>query len=401
MRRGEIPALTGLRGVAALLVLINHYAVWCAPFKWSTAPPLIVGVASTSDFGMTLFFTLSGFVITYNYAALDWLYRPVGSFLDFAWRRISRLGPGLLLFCIVIALSTPQSAELPFKLWALLSVPSVQTWYPFKIGGVLASDSYFHVSWSISTEFMMYWMFAIAAVVLAAARHRAWTLIALALVAITAIVLASGAYFVPLPPVTDQLTDAERARWFFDLSPWWRILNFAFGAAAALAVMRRLSIPRGLLSVALVAVAAIYVGHIFGFSLSATMTQVVTAASFAVLMAVSTEATAVNTILGVRPLMFVGEISYSLYLFHFLAPRLIHNMNVEPFTAGALPLYALQFVAALLLALAIAAGLFRIVEQPAQSFLRRMGHPQNGRHQSFRLPKIQANPRCLRGGAPG
>jgi len=48
----------------------------------------------TSDFGLTLFFALSGFAITY--AALDWLYRPVSSSPDLPRdRMISNMRTGI------------------------------------------------------------------------------------------------------------------------------------------------------------------------------------------------------------------------------------------------------------------------------------------------------------------
>jgi peptidoglycan/LPS O-acetylase OafA/YrhL len=58
MKQGEIPALTGLRGVAALCVVLGHYAGWlivvpraempASYWAWSGALPGI---------GMSIFFT--------------------------------------------------------------------------------------------------------------------------------------------------------------------------------------------------------------------------------------------------------------------------------------------------------------------------------------------------------
>jgi peptidoglycan/LPS O-acetylase OafA/YrhL len=69
MNRGEIPALTGLRGVAAMCVVLGHYAGWLIVvpraempawyWAWSGALPGI---------GMSIFFTLSGFVIALSYS---------------------------------------------------------------------------------------------------------------------------------------------------------------------------------------------------------------------------------------------------------------------------------------------------------------------------------------------
>lgn len=68
-RRQDVPALTGLRFLAAFVVLLAHAAL--ATFA-SDRPPegAVMWLSRASGFGMTLFFVLSGFVIHYNYATL-------------------------------------------------------------------------------------------------------------------------------------------------------------------------------------------------------------------------------------------------------------------------------------------------------------------------------------------
>ena len=66
----QLPALTGLRFIAAFSVLVGHAVVWTGGEKVlvSTAPYITQGPA----LGMPLFFVLSGFVIHYNYGE-KWL----------------------------------------------------------------------------------------------------------------------------------------------------------------------------------------------------------------------------------------------------------------------------------------------------------------------------------------
>jgi peptidoglycan/LPS O-acetylase OafA/YrhL len=59
-RPAPIPALTGMRFVAALMVFVSHYGVPGI----SGVPAL---VASFGYVGVTFFFILSGFVLTYNH----------------------------------------------------------------------------------------------------------------------------------------------------------------------------------------------------------------------------------------------------------------------------------------------------------------------------------------------
>lgn len=66
MRKGHLPALDGLRGLAILLVLLDHvtlYTPW--PSGW---PPLLVQIGLFGWAGVQLFFILSGFLIFLPYA---------------------------------------------------------------------------------------------------------------------------------------------------------------------------------------------------------------------------------------------------------------------------------------------------------------------------------------------
>lgn len=73
----EIASLTGLRGVAALCVVVAHYALMTAVTPVAVLPrwiPAWGGICS--NVGMSIFFTLSGFVIALSYTAWDWKRHP-------------------------------------------------------------------------------------------------------------------------------------------------------------------------------------------------------------------------------------------------------------------------------------------------------------------------------------
>src|SRR5579863_9108994 len=69
VRREELPALTGLRFVAAFSVLLAHSASILMR-SYETPGSAVFWLKQGSGLGMTLFFVLSGFVIHYNYATL-------------------------------------------------------------------------------------------------------------------------------------------------------------------------------------------------------------------------------------------------------------------------------------------------------------------------------------------
>lgn len=83
MRRVNVPSLTGLRALAALLVYLHHYN----PFPKSA---FLYRLAHEGYVGVTVFFVLSGFLITWNYA--DKL-RTLGELKRFYLLRFARIIP--------------------------------------------------------------------------------------------------------------------------------------------------------------------------------------------------------------------------------------------------------------------------------------------------------------------
>jgi hypothetical protein len=139
--RQDLPALTGLRFVAAFSVLIGHGFAWILA-DHETPGGLVFWVSQISGFGMTLFFVLSGFVIHYNYGKLVTTKgaRGVAAFL---WARFARLYPLFLLMMLVyVALSSRTLALLagnPERFGSILqALPyfllSIHTWVYSLIG---------------------------------------------------------------------------------------------------------------------------------------------------------------------------------------------------------------------------------------------------------------------------
>lgn len=103
MRGAEIKALTGLRIVAAVWVVLFHFR----PILYEAAPDFTETFAPVLDCGaqgVDLFFILSGFVLTWNY--LDrmgpgWSTRAT---LHFLWLRLSRVWPVYLVTLHLAAL---------------------------------------------------------------------------------------------------------------------------------------------------------------------------------------------------------------------------------------------------------------------------------------------------------
>lgn len=149
----QLDALTSLRFVAAMYVLLFHYV---AAFPGGSPNPNFTRFGYT---GVTFFFILSGFILAHNYHAVDFGER-LNRYRFFA-ARISRIYPVYLLSLLV---------SLPFALSALVKMPpgllrnlaassgllaplGMHAWVP---GASCAINC---PAWSISTEFFFYLLF--------------------------------------------------------------------------------------------------------------------------------------------------------------------------------------------------------------------------------------------------
>jgi peptidoglycan/LPS O-acetylase OafA/YrhL len=151
--------LESLRGVAALIVVMYH-AVWTNPItglRFFQNSPLMV------DF----FFVLSGFVMFHSYGQK--LHALTGVF-RFLWLRIGRLYPLHLVFVLVFLLFECAKfvAEKRFGIVADKPPFTVNSGYALFTNlllihslGVHNSLTFNYPSWSISTEFYAYVLFAV------------------------------------------------------------------------------------------------------------------------------------------------------------------------------------------------------------------------------------------------
>lgn len=217
VRTGEIKALTGLRIVAAMWVVLFHYR----PLLWEASPRLKDDLGPLLDSGaqgVDLFFILSGFVLTWNY--LDRMgpafsIRATGHFL---WLRLSRVWPVYLVTMHLAALwiivtlhvgDVPSpDAERLTAISYLRQLAMVQLWFaPY-----FDETSWDGPAWSISAEWLAYLLFgALILLVFRIARvSRARTLLGLAFCAAlppTILLLGSGVLYTPwswLPRIVAQ-----------------------------------------------------------------------------------------------------------------------------------------------------------------------------------------------------
>ncbi len=370
VRTGEIRALTGLRIVAALWVVLFHYR---SPL-WAASPRLHDDMAPLFDagaMGVDLFFILSGFVLTWNY--LDrmgpaWSTRGT---LHFLWLRLSRVWPIYLVtmhLAAVWIIVTLHVGNLPSPDAEKLNATSyvrqllmVQLWFePFFDG-----TSWDGPAWSISAEWLAYLLFGLLVLVVfrIARVSRARTLLFLAVLASlppTVLLLGSGMLYTPwswLPRIVAQ---------------------FSAGALACAAVRRlRLSdAGRRTAGWASVALVAAIVAGLYYYSAHPVAGMVDSGALTAVLFLPLVVALSVGTgslpaVLSTRFMHYGGRISFSLYMIH----EPVHTVWEWAVRQYQINLTMAEAKVAVVGLIAVAVGaamlLYHFVEEPAQRWMRR------------------------------
>ena len=133
MMRVKLDALTGLRIVAAGMIVAHHSRVLQIP-----VPNYAL------DHGVSFFFVLSGFIIAYAYPKLD----GKGEVLKFLVARIARIWPAhfVALLLVVAFLQMPLDRMFLANMFLLHGWVPSWPWY----------FSYNAPSWSISTELFFY-----------------------------------------------------------------------------------------------------------------------------------------------------------------------------------------------------------------------------------------------------
>lgn len=327
--RKTIQELTGLRGIAALLVLIGH-SIYVAPIlkTWPTAP--LMNVLTLC--GMSVFFILSGIVICYNYQESVTEERGQGIFRFFL-ARFARLYPLYIVVVIgafVLVLMTHAyhgeffGAGTATEVSALsVYLTGTQSWfYAFvndkQVVYLMGPGS---VTWSISTEFALYFCFL--PIAFALKRFRCSGILVMLLGAVLFAAWYAFAYYCPwLTSMMDRLFPGhpgEAATYFTYRSPIPRLFEFLSGCGIALLYRDglpeesvrscRIAASIGVfVAAALIALMALRIVDFDGCrTLFASPCMV--ALCFAVFVYGS-------KILRSRPLGFMGDVSYSTYLIH-------------------------------------------------------------------------------------
>lgn len=170
MRKPELAGLTGVRFYAALLVFLSHVTILPGMDVFSGR----MLVFNAGVVGVSFFFVLSGFILTYNYSDLFQNSIFKSDYQRFVWDRLTKIYPVHLL---MLAAMIPLQLMSPNKPLDWRAVPFhfllSQCFWPFTTPDFYA---YLNVpSWSISCEWLFY-LLAPLLLFLALGSSRRWIL---------------------------------------------------------------------------------------------------------------------------------------------------------------------------------------------------------------------------------
>ncbi|CAL9286726.1 acyltransferase family protein [Streptomyces sp. SudanB182_2057] len=355
-RRPRLDSLTGARFIAAGLVFVCHLATG-GFFTAGTAAAdgLMSATKSAGTIGVSFFFVLSGFVLT-------WSVRPGDTYRGVLRRRLVKIFPNHVV-TFALALLVYAAASTPLGT-GLLNLLLLQAWSTDPTVFLSVNGA----SWSLSCELLFYALFPLLLVVInriGAARLWWWAAGVVAAVMVLPVVAGLLPADPAFPATGSWLDGVSIDRlWFVYIFPLTRLLEFALGMLMARIVLSGRWIRLAWPWAGLLAVAAYVLGLCTPMLYTVAAVTVVPLALLIAALAVS-DAAGRGTALSGGLMRRLGEASFAFYLVHGIVIAYLG----EHLVAAHGPLTTTESVLVSLLALAVslalAFALYHAVEMPA------------------------------------
>jgi peptidoglycan/LPS O-acetylase OafA/YrhL len=334
----QLHALTSIRFFFASMVVVGHFAGHF-PNHFSGAPDFIFRMAPLA---VSWFFMLSGFIIAYNYPTLDGARQRK----TFIISRIARLWP--VHFVTLIAGYYIVGKAYPS--WFLSHALLVQTW----TADANIAQAYNAPSWSISNEMFFYLFYA--AIFIVASSWKRWVLILLPTIVALFLLDGAGCF-------SGGAGTATCNSLLYQFPPT-RLIEFLAGVALYHLRPRIHQLP------ALFVAAAVFLSAVplpFEPTLwpngDILYRQLVILAGGGGLISALSYDGWFTKILTNKPLIFGGEISYSMYMTH----QLVMIATLPHLAAFAI---AVQFAIVFAATLFASCLLYIAVERPARNAVK-------------------------------
>jgi len=349
---GYRPELDGLRGISILLVYIHHLY-----------HPLMPG----GFFGVDVFFVLSGFLIT-SLLVQEQERKGSISLKDFYIRRALRLMPALITLILIIGGFALIFLDIRRKTATfqgiLMALSYASNW--FIAFGYFTANNPLGITWSLAIEeqFYLTWPLSLS-LALRYKLGRRWILYILAL-AIVIIPLhrkmlaMHGANVLRLYYASDTRADTLLIGCLAGLLVSWNLLPYN----------RRVEICIK----SLAAVAAVFLGYMVSTAspmggmlyLHGGYTLVALSMGLILFVLVVWPPKVALSVLRFTPLVWIGRISYGLYLWHWPVRLFVYSKNGLPASVG-------QLLIVVVLSLSLTTLSYYFVEKPFLRWKKRFG----------------------------
>lgn len=345
-RAERVASLTGIRAVAALLVMLTH-----AAYTTGKYPQGYVGlVYSRAEIGVPIFFVLSGFLLFLPWVKAAAEQRPAPSVRRYAWHRVRRIMPAYVVTVLVAYLvyhfrtAGPNPGHTWEGLFRNLTLTQIYTddyLYSFLHQGLTQM-------WSLAVEVAFYVLLPLLAwLLLVALCRRRWRP-GLLIGGLLALALITPAWLI-LVHSTDFLPDGARL-WLPSYLVW-------FIGGMMLAALQPLGVRAYGMACIPLAVACYFIAStpIAGeptTSPTALSEALVKAFFYAVIATLAVAPLALGDrgvyarLLSSRPMVFLGEISYEIFLIHLITMELamVEVLHYPIYTGSILMLFVVTFV---------------------------------------------------------
>jgi peptidoglycan/LPS O-acetylase OafA/YrhL len=320
---GRQDSLTGIRAVAAMLVVLTHAAYTTGKYTHG-----YVGLLwSRMEIGVPIFFVLSGFLLFGPWVRAAAAGRPWPSVRRYAWHRVRRIMPAYVITVLAAYLiyhfrmAGPNPGHTWVGLFRHLTFTQIYTdHYLF---------TYLHQGltqmWSLAVEVAFYVALpALAWLLLGVLCRRQWRPVLL-LVGLTGLVLITPAWLV-LVHTTDFLPDGARI-WLPTYLAW-------FLGGMMLATLREMGVRAyALVCIPLAVVCFLIASTPIAGAPTTSPEQLreglAKAAFYAVISALAVAPLALGDqgwyarFMASRPMVFLGEISYEIFLIHLITMEIV------------------------------------------------------------------------------
>jgi peptidoglycan/LPS O-acetylase OafA/YrhL len=354
----QLPSLTGIRGVAALWIMLYHAQQnSCVIFHQPSLGR--IPVIRSGWRGVDLFFLLSGFILMYTHGADFQVLRKKNLF-RFIWQRLLRIYPLntiiLLLIAILVALQPGFVAwqRLTFAASDFTPVAFLRTLFLATRWFLPGSGDWNQPVWFLSLQILGYIVFPWLAFC-ALRIERKWQLVALATLSLAGSLAVLATRHLALSADLGQIS----------------IVRMAAGLVAGIAMQRLWALTaepakKWVGWIPAVSVTGLFIADLLprgGFAFNFLFA--------ALLYGLAFQQGVVNRFLASRPMVFFGKISFPLYLVHVI-PLLCLRYYLQVHDAAYSPWQKFATLACWAVGCILAATLLHdFVEKPIQAMGRK------------------------------